>query len=991
MNSYSFTPALIIRTPAFSYDQYDHSDDHMQQVLNDTQFRSAIALASRSLFSQLRLAAFTYARLNAKVRLSLKKYYNRMCFRATPFGLFSGISTAIWGKDGPITFKDAFQPKVMYSFEHIMSAAHKFRHALSHDLFTFRANDTVYIVGQHYRYLRYEDGADGKRKFFLHEIEITDLLTALLGYCRESRSKADLVQFIAAGAGAGSRQSEDYIDALVEQQIITYYQKDTIDKSYVSYAAQQFPASGLTPVLEWSEPVRCDEMQALYELLMSRPPQQQGRPEFYVNLNMPLASGEVSDSCQDHIKNGLYCISRLASRSTHQSLQSFKAAFRKRFDLQMIPLLVALDPETGINYEQLANIETPSALLQDITISPKTEKGTSVVNWSPAHALLLQKMQQSNGGPVELTIDDVEQLPVSAQSAVAPNSISAVFRPVDNGVYIESAGGVSGNGLVGRFTIFDQDIERHCTMVARQTEQANPEVVFAEINYFGDEHTANIDRRKPVWTYEIPVLTGSVMPVDQQIPLSDLHVRIAGDRIILWSARLQKVVIPMLSSAYNYTRGELAVFRFLCDMQHQEVSTDLTFSLSDFFPGLHYYPRVVCGGAILQLATWHIPEPRLAMVQHKRTPQEGLEALEKLVAEVKLPRMISVNDHDNQLVFDTTDKDDLGFLLAHIGSQSSLTIKEFPFVRSAPAEGSGAIGYLHQMVATMLHTNEVYKAVPQQYAAPHKPRKYMPGSKWLYYKIYCHPARANELLTDIIVPYTDGLRGKAILQQWFFIRYNDPNYHLRLRLQIEEQSTGITITQMNARLNELIEKGVISNFQIDVYEQELERYGADIIEDVEAWFCASTAALLPQLHIEPYELAATVFAHIHQVCHSFGMAVDDLVRLFGDLYASFSKEFDWSALEREQLKGKLREVKEHRLLPGQNPYPAGVCGRFDAACKSLYAVVSGHSPIRKEQLVADLVHMHLNRAFVTDARKQEMIVYYCLWKHYVSVKARSAG
>lgn len=63
---------------------------------------------------------------------------------------------------------------------------------------------------------------------------------------------------------------------------------------------------------------------------------------------------------------------------------------------------------------------------------------------------------------------------------------------------------------------------------------------------------------------------------------------------------------------------------------------------------------------------------------------------------------------------------------------------------------------------------------------------------------------------------------------------------------------------------------------------------------------------------------------------------------------------------------------------------------FEEECKRIHLKLNNHSQADRIQLFADMVHMHLNRVFVNDARKQEMILYYCLWRHYQSVKARDS-
>ena len=66
-------------------------------------------------------------------------------------------------------------------------------------------------------------------------------------------------------------------------------------------------------------------------------------------------------------------------------------------------------------------------------------------------------------------------------------------------------------------------------------------------------------------------------------------------------------MVPRIPSAYNYVRSDLAVYRFLCDLQHQQVKPDLNFKMPYFFPGLSSYPRVVYKDVIVSPAMWRLP------------------------------------------------------------------------------------------------------------------------------------------------------------------------------------------------------------------------------------------------------------------------------------------------------------------------------------------------------------------------------------------------
>jgi hypothetical protein len=60
---------------------------------------------------------------------------------------------------------------------------------------------------------------------------------------------------------------------------------------------------------------------------------------------------------------------------------------------------------------------------------------------------------------------------------------------------------------------------------------------------------------------------------------------------------------------------------------------------------------------------------------------------------------------------------------------------------------------------------------------------------------------------------------------------------------------------------------------------------------------------------------------------------------------------------------------------------------FELKTNAILNVAAGFTVKRKNQLLADLIHMHLNRIFIDRQRNQELIIYYCLYKYQVSVKA----
>ena len=66
-------------------------------------------------------------------------------------------------------------------------------------------------------------------------------------------------------------------------------------------------------------------------------------------------------------------------------------------------------------------------------------------------------------------------------------------------------------------------------------------------------------------------------------------------------------------------------------------------------------------------------------------------------------------------------------------------------------------------------------------------RTFIIGDNWLYYKIYTGAKTSELILTESIRPVVEELLKNNIIQKWFFIRYSDPHYHIRIRIYLNKK------------------------------------------------------------------------------------------------------------------------------------------------------------------------------------------------------------
>src|SRR6185295_11982695 len=204
------------------------------------------------------------------------------------------------------------------------------------------------------------------------------------------------------------------------------------------------------------------------------------------------------------------------------------------------------------------------------------------------------------------------------------------------------AGGPSGARILGRFCHADAELSALTIEHLRAEEAHRPNAIFAEIVHLPQGRIGNILARPVLRDHEIPFLGRSGAPADKQIPVSDLRVSVEGQRIILRSARLGKEVVPRLTSAHNFVRGSLGVYRFLCMLQSQGTVGGVSWSW-DALDGALFLPRVTSGRLVLQRASWWMLESEIKeLVAAKGTAR--WKAVQAWRARRKLPRLLLLAD-----------------------------------------------------------------------------------------------------------------------------------------------------------------------------------------------------------------------------------------------------------------------------------------------------------------------------------------------------------
>jgi thiopeptide-type bacteriocin biosynthesis protein len=289
-------------------------------------------------------------------------------------------------------------------------------------------------------------------------------------------------------------------------------------------------------------------------------------------------------------------------------------------------------------------------------------------------------------------------------------------------------------------------------------------------------------------------------------------------------------------------------------------------------------------------------------------------------------------------------------------------------------------------------------------------RKFCLGSEWLYLKIYTGFKTADLLLKEIIMPLTQQLKQKEIIAHWFFIRYSDPDFHLRVRLYLNDtQNTGMIITQFHKLLQPCIQNDLVWKIQYDTYNREIERYGINTMEISEKIFCFDSEAIgqiLAQLSPTEDETQRWLISLrlIDALFHDFYYSLEEKRILMRHLRENFGKEFNITDDFRRQFG---RQYRTHRMAIEQiltmqyNPEQPDTILLWPVVQKSefikpLVATIVQYQTenllqVPLNDLLCSYIHLMLNRLFRTQQRKHELVIYDYLFRYYDSLIKRQTN
>jgi thiopeptide-type bacteriocin biosynthesis protein len=589
--------------------------------------------------------------------------------------------------------------------------------------------------------------------------------------------------------------------------------------------------------------------------------------------------------------------------------------------------------------------------------------------------------------------------------------------------------GLGANRLLQRMP--DEPMLAQLRSIWSAQEQAAAPAILAEITGGGGGRARELSRRPVTYAHQIVLHGAASVPPSQQIHPHELSVFLSAEGPVLWwEARGVPVLAHQLSTvllpAYS------PVVHVLLALDPRPRSWGLRLPTL----GLPVRTARVCyRDLILRPQTWLLP-PNLRHALRQSPPARDEAALRRLLADwrarYQVPRIVRLGDMEHSAVdlegplalVELADLVDEGLERVteeFLDEDSPVYGKDGPAVAEAvvqlslarvPAPRGTALAIASD--ARVAASGAGVQPAPGSLETPtlREQHTFSPGSRWLYLKLYYGGGLGSEaaartfvdddLLARSVAPLLAELERKRLIADFHFVRYADPEAHLRLRLRPASDDPDAALRllrELAPRLDAEARARAVERWTVDTYVRELDRYGGpQLIEHAERLFTADSRLCLrilgaqrrDRLHPEREVQRLLPVVTLHRLLQGFGLDLSAREALLARLRARQAATEPWPTALRRRLDAEYRRLAPTlaallRHVEGEAGAPllarADVQGFYApylaavAEAAAAYHRAGSALTAPLTDILCALFHMHCNRLHESPALEAEAVYF----------------
>lgn len=957
------------------------------------EFTEGLRHASPSLARQIEALLTTEepgARDVRRAVTSVSRYLLRAAARATPFGLFAGVTTAAFGTTAHARWGTEHRAVVRAGAAWLADVVGQLEN--SPDLLArlpVVANNTIVIRGSQL-IVPHQPQPRGSA---------TAAVDACLPYKAPVRAALDAARTPVCAGGLAAKLGADFptageqaVTGLIAKLVrhgalLTGLRAPSTETDALTHLLAQLDAVDAQSVEQVADLVRTlREVQADVAVCNAAPPSQAptareaaaGRMAKVAQVRQhPLAvdlrldaSLALPHGVAEEVERAAAVLGRLSAAPYGPAAwKAYHMRFYERFGLGSMVPVADVVADSGIGY--------PDSYVEDAD----AERRPRLSGRDEVLLRLAQRAALDDAGEVVLDESLLEALDAGPDLPRLPPHLEVSVRihaadttALDNGAFELEVVSVSrGAGVAtGRFlSVLDDAGRIALTADLADLPTSDPDTMPAQLSYPPlVPETAHVTRAPRVLSTIISL--GEHRPAeDGALGVENLAVGCDGTRMFLAAPALGRRVDPIALHALNL-HGHHAppLARFLSALGRSQYAQVTTFDWGAAARSLPFLPRLRYGRIVLAPARWRLEPGELSA-----TGPSWDAAFEAWRERCRLPRHVYLTEGDRLLALDLDVEAHRGLLRLHLDRGKPTLLTE------ARSEAGWCGDRAHEVVVPLKATEPFrWPALPRPSRARiiGRDRAQTPAtSRVLLAALYGDIRRQDTILAHHLPALLEQLHRP----RWWYVRFRDPDQHLRLRIELPtSEAFGDVARTVSTWADELNTAGLLREIRYPTSYPETGRWGSeqawDAAEDV---FRADSHALLTQLS-QPARPGRRALAAAHTVsiaCAFHGSTRKGMRWLIDNIPAHAPAriprhEYN-EAVRLADPRGRWRAL---RSTPGG----AAITDSWDSRDLAL-AVYRLHLPgphtegINPDDVLGSLLHCHFVRAVRIDFDEEALCMY----------------
>ena len=488
----------------------------------------------------------------------------------------------------------------------------------------------------------------------------------------------------------------------------------------------------------------------------------------------------------------------------------------------------------------------------------------------------------------------------------------------------------------------------------------------------------------------------SILPDDNHIyyggfdqnglDINDVYIGIKNNKICFYSKKL-KQEINVINNNMVTSETIPEPLKKMLELSNESKAYPVSFLECIYhivynFPGIHF-PEIRFKNIVIVPESWRFNDNNISKDSFK-------SYFKTLCQKNKLPEVIIAGTGDNKLYLSTVKETDIMILYDLYKKDHNIVLfKAMMNEENLIINDSDNKKHVGEFVFELQEkTNQElsrygdFPIVDKSFFAESDIVESKKGlfENWIYLKIYITSSLQTKCLLLFFETFYPKLIKGKLVYNFFFIRYRDPNDHLRIRINSRNFLEVLPIIQQF--INELKNKNYLTAYTLEQYVPEIYRYGGiNCIESAERFFqqdsiCALSLLQYINLKKSKFSLKQIFIISSANIMNSAGLSAE-MQNNYLSQYRFNTKKSDEYKIEFEPLKNIITsqnyELNTEELIMLQMIFDE----RREALEKYWEKVLEYNSNANTRlNVMLSILHMHFNRLFGVNRGLEQRLMGY---------------